>query len=133
MSLNVLVADDNMSVRLQICLSLEAMGFETDSAENGQQALAKIQQNSSAYDLVLSDVYMPEMDGIELAMEVSNMRRSGKDVPPVVAFSAGRSSSDHQYLAGLFKAHSVPYLRKPIDIERLKSTILTTVGDSPRR
>ena len=71
-----------------------------------------------------------EMDGVELAMEVTKMRRSSTGVPALVAFSAGRSSTDHQSLARIFNAHSIPYLPKPIDTEDLKTTILAAVGDS---
>jgi two-component system chemotaxis response regulator CheY len=60
----ILAVDDSASMREMVRIALSAAGFEVTQAVDGQQALDLARQ--STFDLVLSDVNMPEMDGIEL-------------------------------------------------------------------
>lgn len=60
----ILAVDDSPSMREMVRLTLSAAGFEVTQAEDGQQALELARK--STFDLVLSDVNMPQMDGIEL-------------------------------------------------------------------
>lgn len=60
----ILAVDDSPSMREMVRLALTAVGFEVSQAVDGQQALEMARK--SVFDLVLSDVNMPEMDGIEL-------------------------------------------------------------------
>jgi len=60
----ILAVDDSPSMREMVRIALDSAGFEVAQAVDGQQALALARQ--SCFDLVLSDVNMPEMNGIEL-------------------------------------------------------------------
>jgi len=98
----VLVVDDEPAIRQLVQLALEDEGYQTRGATTGAEALAAVE--SDRPDLVLSDVWMPQMDGLALA------RRLVRLGIPVILMSAAGTSVD---LPG------VPLLRKPFDLDRL--------------
>ena len=65
----ILIADDEEAIREVISTLLEAKGYECQIAPNGQAALDFFRQQS--YSLVLSDILMPEMDGIKILVPVA--------------------------------------------------------------
>jgi DNA-binding NtrC family response regulator len=73
----ILVVDDEQSMRDTLQMMLEKEGFEVDSADNGKNALALF--NTKKYDLVLTDLKMPELDGIGLIDKLSQT-----DVPIII-------------------------------------------------
>jgi two-component system, cell cycle response regulator CpdR len=67
----LLIVDDDLSVRTFTARALAAAGHLVEMAEDGADALEKIEKARGAFDLVLSDIRMPVMDGIEMARTVS--------------------------------------------------------------
>lgn len=67
----LLVVEDDISVRSFVARALVASGYTVETAEDGLDGLNKIMEAAGAYDLVLSDIRMPTMDGIEMAREVA--------------------------------------------------------------
>lgn len=67
----LLIVEDDCSVRSFVARALIAAGYTVETAEDGLDGLCKIKQAAGAYDLVLSDIRMPAMDGIEMAREVA--------------------------------------------------------------
>ena len=65
----ILVAEDTEAVRSFVVRALQLQGHEVDGAGDGAQALEKLQ--AASYDLLLTDIVMPVMDGIALALKVS--------------------------------------------------------------
>jgi DNA-binding response OmpR family regulator len=78
---HILVVDDHRTNRLKLSLGLKKQGHTVDEAENGVQALALLR--AQAFDLVLLDIIMPEMDGYQVLEE---MKQDGRlrDVPVIV-------------------------------------------------
>jgi CheY-like chemotaxis protein len=66
----VLVVDDNGSVRAYVKATLESEGFRTLEAEDGELGLELVRKVGSDIDLVISDIQMPRLDGIQLANSV---------------------------------------------------------------
>ena len=66
----ILVAEDDTNVRAFVTRALEMSGHEVMAAEDGGLALELCQQEAGAFDLLLSDIKMPVMDGIALALQV---------------------------------------------------------------
>ncbi len=64
----VLIVDDSITMRQLVGLSLRQAGYEVTEASDGLDALAKLQ--ASRFDLVITDLYMPRLDGIELIKRV---------------------------------------------------------------
>ncbi len=103
----VLVVDDAISLRQTISLTLQKYGYQVVQAQNGIEALEKLQHHPEV-DLVISDLEMPRMNGFEL---LSNLRQSPNlgNVPVVVLTS--RSAEKHRQLAEALGANA--YLTKP--------------------
>ena len=67
----ILIVEDDDSVRTLAARALERDGHAVETASDGAQGLDRIREASGAYDLVLSDIRMPEMDGIEMAVKAA--------------------------------------------------------------
>ncbi len=77
--MQVLLVEDSPEVSLSAREILSSVGHDVSDTSNGKEALDKINQNE--FDLVVSDIWMPEMDGIALLKEI---RGAGNEVPVVV-------------------------------------------------
>ena len=105
----VLVVEDtplNMELIIEI---LDGQGFEIDSAEDGEKALKLVEKK--LYDIILMDIELPGMDGIEVAKNIKT-KSAYKDVP-VLALTAYAMKGDKERLLG--KGFN-DYLPKPIDV-----------------
>jgi CheY-like chemotaxis protein len=69
---NILLVEDEYEERMALCDSLRGWGFDVTAVGNGAGGLAKIETND--YHLVISDVRMPKMDGIELLGKIKEQR-----------------------------------------------------------
>ena len=114
--MHVLLAEDIVTNQLIACEMLEALGITVDIAENGFEVLQKLEQG--AYDLVLMDVQMPVMDGLEAA------RRLRADPRwqhlPVVAMTAHAFDEERQRCMA---AGMNDFLSKPIDPDVFQATL----------
>ena len=91
---------------------LSQMGYRADVAANGIEAIEAVQRQP--YDVVLMDVQMPEMDGLEATREI--VRRLGDTRPRVVAMTANAMQGDREECIA---AGMDDYLAKPIRVDRL--------------
>ena len=82
----VLIAEDNPINREIMLSQLTALGYTVAEAANGKEALRKYQAGS--YELVLTDIEMPEMDGYELAAEIRRLEQDGRLRTPILAITA---------------------------------------------
>jgi CheY-like chemotaxis protein len=105
----VLVADDDASVRRVLQRALAREGYEVRCAGDGAEALEFIE--ADAPDLVVTDINMPDMDGIELLIQVA--RRGGIKV---IAISGGGLFPAHELLEDARLFGAVDILPKPFDI-----------------
>jgi CheY-like chemotaxis protein len=80
----ILVVDDSAMIRVAVAKALTAAGYEIIEAENGRKGLETWEQNKAAISLVLSDVFMPELDGLSMARE---LRRRSRPLPIVLMSS----------------------------------------------
>jgi len=112
----ILVVDDKPTNRSIAVHLLEPLGFEVQEAENGQEALAKIAKSSP--HLILMDLIMPVMDGIEATRRIRQLPE-GNDVP-IIASSASVFEFNQQ---DSFKAGCNDFLPKPVKTEQLFRTI----------
>jgi signal transduction histidine kinase/CheY-like chemotaxis protein/HPt (histidine-containing phosphotransfer) domain-containing protein len=114
----ILVAEDNPINRLVTAHMLEELGYVTETAENGRQAVEAVARGG--YDLVLMDCHMPEMDGF--AATAAIRRREGVDGrhTPTVAVTADALSGDAERCLA---AGMDDYLAKPVTAERLAAVV----------
>ncbi|MGI9543846.1 MAG: response regulator, partial [Cyclobacteriaceae bacterium] len=94
---NILVVeDDDFNVQL-IQLILNKWGVNFDVARNGKEALTRIADRR--YDLILTDIQMPELSGVELAQHIRNLDDAEKATTPIIAITANVMQNDlNQYL-----------------------------------
>lgn len=124
--LRILLVEDNLFNQKVASLTLNKLGYQTDIANNGLEALNIVQQKS--YDLVLMDVQMPEMDGLTATKLI---RRNLTYYPWIVAMTANVLPEDRQ---ACFEAGMNDYLSKPFkiqDIVQIFSTYIQNKEDEP--
>ena len=111
MKINILVVDDNHINRLLLNKVITRWGATADFAENGLQAVEKITTNRN-YDVVLMDVYMPEMGGIEATQVIRAMNEPYFKQLPIIALTASILSSERGLID---EAGMNDYILKPFD------------------
>ena len=117
----LLVEDHPVNLRITLRM-LEKLGHQTAVALNGQEALDKLA--GQTYDLVLMDVSMPVMDGLEATRRIrSNEALSGGHVP-IVALTANAMEGDSERCLGVGMD---AFLTKPVRQERLEETIQSVI------
>ncbi len=112
----LLVVDDRWENRSILVNLLTAIGFEVDEAGNGQEALTQIRQKS--YDLIITDIIMPVMDGFELLTKIRNDIEI-KDLVVIVS-SASVSDTEQQKTKEM---GGNDFLAKPINVDYLLQLI----------
>jgi CheY-like chemotaxis protein len=123
--LRILVAEDNNVNQLVIRGILAHMGHQVDIVGDGGEAVSAVQR--VPYDLVLMDVHMPEMDGMEATRLIRELPGEAGELP-IVALTANVMKGDReQYLA----AGMTDYLSKPVDRDALFE-VLTKVAIARR-
>jgi len=114
MTTKILVIDDEPAIRFTLQGILEDEGYEVDAAEDGQAGLAKIENNS--FDLVISDLRMPNLDGMGLLQALQNI-----DNAPQVIMITAHGSERHAVEA--IKNGAYDYFRKPFENEELLAVV----------
>lgn len=104
----ILVAEDVEMNQFLARHMMESWGFEVDIAGNGKEALDLLQQKN--YDLVLMDIQMPEMDGVEATQHIRSLTDSSKATIPIVALTANALKGDKERF---LHAGMNDYLAKP--------------------
>ncbi|HEY2581391.1 MAG TPA: response regulator [Mucilaginibacter sp.] len=115
LKLNVLVVDDNQINRLLLKKVMLKWGATADFAENGLQAIEKIESNHN-YDVVLMDVYMPEMNGIEATQVIRAKAEPYYQHLPIIALTASMLSTERSQIDD---AGMNDYILKPFDPKNL--------------
>ena len=111
----VLVVDDAEGIRSYLANLLEMHGYHVDTAEDGRRALALL-EGGAAPDVVLMDVMMPGMDGLETLRRV---REIDPQLPVVILSVVGRAST----IVEAMQAGAADYLNKPFEEEELEATL----------
>ncbi len=114
----VLIAEDNQVNQKVVIKQLEKIGFKADAVANGAEALAATAK--VAYDLVLMDCQMPEMDGFAATREIRRREEEFKMHTPIVALTANALEGDRDRCLA---AGMDDYLSKPIKIEQLRTIL----------
>jgi two-component system response regulator PilR (NtrC family) len=118
----ILVADDELSMREFLKILLESEGHETRLAVNGAEALAMLGRET--FDLLISDIRMPDMDGLHL------LEQARRDHPqlPVVLITAYASPEDAVHA---MKDGAYDYITKPFKVQEIKNIIHSALTQSP--
>lgn len=119
----ILVVDDEAPIRTLLRRKLEQGGHEITEAENGAQAINRLR--AGEFDLVLTDILMPERDGLEVLMF---MQRERPETPCVVL----SSPSNHVYLESGRLMGAAAILQKPFSLDQVEATVAEVLGTGPK-
>lgn len=111
---NILIIDDEKAIRKTLSEILSYEGYKIDDAENGEDALKRLKEKN--YDVVLCDIKMPKMDGIEF---LEKAREARPDVPVIMISGHGTIETAVEAV----KKGAFDYVSKPPDLNRLLITI----------
>lgn len=111
----ILVVEDDLKTRLLIKIILQRAGYGTHEVENGHEAV-KALRHSDAIDLLISDVLMPDMNGLEL---LEHAQRHHPHIP-VIMLSAQRT---YDWVQASMEKGAVSYLSKPFTQQQLVSLV----------
>jgi len=115
-TLKILAVDDNSSIREAMPFIFAAPDYETASAPDGHRALAKLDEDPSAYDVIIVDQKMPHMTGVQL---VQGMRDRG--IPAKVMVLSAHLTPEVRQAYEQMGVHAI--LEKPFDVEALRSAV----------
>jgi GAF domain-containing protein/DNA-binding response OmpR family regulator len=111
--LRILLAEDNVVNQKLALRLLQQMGYRADLASNGIEAVESVQRQT--YDVILMDVQMPEMDGLEASRQI-NARWQPQERPRIIAMTANAMQGDRDMCLA---AGMDDYVTKPIRVEQL--------------
>lgn len=117
----ILIVDDSNSMRQMIRFTLEEEGYEIEEAVNGQQGIEKL--DGFQPDLIITDIHMPEMNGIEF---ITHTRGHSKfKFTPIIVLT---TESEQQMQAEGKKAGATAWLVKPFSPDLLIETVKKVSG-----
>jgi len=117
----ILVADDN-ELNLEIMFEiLNSSGAEVDCVHNGKEALDTYLKSSQGYyQIILMDVHMPEMDGLQATKKIRNSGRSDASIVPIIAMTADVFKED---IRRCKDAGMDAHIGKPVELDKLYSMV----------
>ena len=121
MSLRILLAEDENAMRAYLARALENAGYEVIAVDRGTHALPLLE--TEHFDLLLSDIVMPEMDGIELAQRCAEVSPATK-VMFITGFAAVTLKANRE-------APQAKVLSKPFHLKDLVMEVARVFGEEP--
>jgi two-component system chemotaxis response regulator CheY len=121
MSVRILAVDDSASMRQMVAFTLKGAGYEVEEAADGKQALDKAKQGK--FNLVLSDVNMPVMDGISLIKELRALPQY--KFTPILMLTTESTGDKKQEGKS---AGATGWIVKPFSPDQLLATIKKVIG-----
>ena len=119
----ILIIDDESQIRSMLRLMLERVGYEVMEADDGMEGIRQYRDNPA--DLIITDLIMPNKDGIGMIIELK------KEFPAVkiIAMSGGGVNRPEGYLDGAKKLGATRTLTKPIDRDEMLSAVKDTLKE----
>lgn len=119
--IRVLIVDDEPNVRLVLGTALSSVGYEVVDAEDGAKAIQCLGSSGPSFDLVLLDLQMPKVDGMEM---LSRLREVGNTVPVVILTAHGSIPE----AVTAMKLGAIDFLTKPITPEALRRVVAEVIA-----
>lgn len=111
--IKILIVEDNIINRTLTAKMIQSLGYQSDIASDGQDAVVKIENTKNSYDLILMDIQMPILNGYEASKKIRHLESlHQKERTPIVALTAYVSDYDKEKC---FQCGMDDFLSKPID------------------
>lgn len=121
--MRVLIVDDNIDNRLLLSEIIEELGYDYSVAGNGREALDFMNKNT--YDVVLMDLEMPVMNGVETTVLIRKTPPKGHEKVTIIAITA---HCPHEFLRKYFSKGFSDFLSKPFTLETIQAAIIRNTG-----
>ena len=121
--MNIVIVDDSMTVRITIEAFLEDLGVEEStihSFENAHEAIAYIEEHKA--DVIISDMYMPEMDGFEFAEKIFELNERYRSIFFVVS-----GEENYEAYRKMKKIGVTKFIKKPLDFKKFTHYMLPLI------
>ncbi len=115
---HILIAEDNEANKLVLQQQMELIGLSADFVKDGKKAWEMF--NKQEYDLLLTDIHMPSMDGYELVDKIRNAEQGMKRRMPIIALTANAMPEDEKRC---LESGMDAYIRKPVRLENLRAIL----------
>lgn len=113
----ILVIDDDTQQNLMLSAALKLKGYTVESASDGKEAKALYQNKQ--YDVIITDIIMPEVDGYEVILDLRRMGMSDR----TIAISGGGRTAAEDYLVTAQHFDVAATFNKPIDLEAIRNKV----------
>ena len=114
----ILIVDDEKNIRLTLSRALETLGVEVDSAQDGEEALVKLKEKE--FGLILLDLHMPGVDGMEVLRQVREIR---PDIRVVIITAYGTV----ELAVEAMKLGAVDFVQKPFVPEEIRKMVIRVI------
>ena len=125
---NIVLVDDEAALRSGIARFLRGLGYTVHEASDGSEVARVFETVDGGVDLVITDINMPETDGLEVIRE---LRRAGARVP-VIAVSGGGMFSKSLLLTNAEALGATVTLEKPFPLDELRGLVEEMLSRGPR-
>lgn len=122
----ILVADDMKGIIKAVERILLSEGHDVTTCSDGQEAIDKIEKDS--FDLVITDILMPEKDGMEVAKHIRTKLPKDRQSTPILAVTGGGTLMTSEMAIEAAKMHANELLLKPFDSHSFKEVITKLLG-----
>jgi len=119
MSKKILLIDDDKLILMTLKRVLKREGYEVITAMSGQTALRHMEEDG--FDLIISDIKMPQMDGIETVKKIREFLTEHNKIPIPELFITGYAKEDVYQKA--LELNAAGYIEKPFDVKALQDTV----------
>ena len=113
----ILIIDDDEQFNLMLKSGLTIKGYDVDTASNGKEAKALYQSN--VYDVIITDIIMPNVDGYEVILDLRRMGMSDR----IIAVSGGGRTAADDYLITAKHFDVAATFNKPVDLQALRAKV----------
>lgn len=113
----ILVIDDDEQFNLMLKSALEIKGYTVETAANGKEAKALYQNKS--YDVIITDIIMPDVDGYEVILDLRRLNMSDR----TIAVSGGGRTAADDYLITAQHFNVAATFNKPVDLQALRAKV----------
>ena len=121
----VLLVDDELEIQILVADFLRNCGIKVEAYANGQQAGKRLRERS--YDLIITDLRMPQEDGFSIIYKARNVWRSSSKTP-IIVITGAANSEDFDFSIEDLDKHNIQFLEKPFDLDDLFKMVCNAFG-----
>lgn len=122
---HILIIDDDAVIQSVFSQLLESKGYSVETASEGKEGLKKMHARTP--DLIITDIMMPEMDGLEVVQNIRNYHPG----LPVIAISGGMQTASMNFLPLAERFGACKVFEKPLSLVKLLEAVQELLADAP--